>query len=310
MWPSDELSANAKGGTELMKTQLWNRLAPELRESVNVICSRVRSLSNTKPNILWCHDLPEDPENMVLKNHHIVDKIAKIVFVSQWQMEGYLKRFPELPVEKCVVIRNAIEPIASKKRTTDKIKMIYHTTPHRGLMILIPVFEFLYDYVRQDITLDVYSSFSIYGWQDRDKPYQELFQRCREHPAITYHGYQSNEVVRDALSESHVFVYPSIWKETSCIAAIEALSAGCDIVYPSYGALPETIQHHGRVYPHIASYEEHMLKFYSVMTEYLSDADYHNYFQVMAAMRSEYVMKRFNWSDRINEWTDLVNSVI
>lgn len=310
MWPSDELSANAKGGTELMKTQLWNRLAPELRESVNVICSRVRSLSNTKPNILWCHDLPEDPENMVLKNHHIMEKLSKIVFVSQWQMEGYLKRFPELPIEKCVVIRNAIEPIAPKKRTTDKIKMIYHTTPHRGLMILIPVFEFLYDYVRQDITLDVYSSFSIYGWQDRDKPYQELFQRCREHPAITYHGYQPNEVVRDALSESHVFVYPSIWKETSCIAAIEALSAGCDIVYPSYGALPETIQHHGRLYPHISAYEEHMLKFYSVMTEYLSDADYHNYFDVMAVMRSEYVMKRFNWSDRINEWTDLVNSVI
>ena len=41
---------------------------------------------------------------------------------------------------------------------------------------------------------------------------------------MTYHGFKPNDVVRKALSEAHIFAYPSIWVETSCISAIEAMS--------------------------------------------------------------------------------------
>ena len=39
------------------------------------------------------------------------------------------------------MIRNAIEEITSVEKSKDKINLIYHTTPWRGLNVLISVFK-------------------------------------------------------------------------------------------------------------------------------------------------------------------------
>jgi UDP-glucose:(glucosyl)LPS alpha-1,2-glucosyltransferase len=57
---------------------------------------------------------------------------------------------------------------------------------------------------------------------------------------MIYHGYAPNEKVKEAVMESHIFAYPSIFEETSCLSAIEAMMAGCHVVTTNYGALPET----------------------------------------------------------------------
>ena len=86
----------------------------------------------------------------------------------------------------------------------------------------------------------MYSSFKIYGWEQRDKPYEQLFEKLKSHSHITYHGSKSNDEVLAALKDAHVFLFPSIWQETSCIAMIEAIRSGVVVVHPSYAALPET----------------------------------------------------------------------
>ena len=48
---------------------------------------------------------------------------------------------------------------------------------------------------------------------------------------------------------SHIFAYPSTWKETSCLCLIEAMSAGLICVHPRYGALSETAANWTRAYP-------------------------------------------------------------
>src|SRR6185436_14024378 len=138
-----------------------------------------------------------------------------------------------------IVLYNAIEPIPLVEKPPDTINFVYHTTPHRGLEILVPVFE---NIVREfpNVHLDVFSSFAAYGWNERDKPYEPLFAKIAEHPNMTYHGYQPNDVVREYLQRAHYFAYPNTWLETSCIALMEAMSAGCVCLHPNAGALPET----------------------------------------------------------------------
>ena len=66
--PNDELSAKAKGGTELMYQGLMDRLPDYYKENFQIIPSRVRNLDPNKKKILWLHDLPMDPESQHLKD--------------------------------------------------------------------------------------------------------------------------------------------------------------------------------------------------------------------------------------------------
>lgn len=233
-----ELSANSKGGTEMMRARLLERVAPELLENVAIHFSRPREIPNDVKNILYCHDLAEDPENSILLDKGW-DKFAKIVFVSAWQRDQYIIRY-NIPYSKCMVIPNAVEKrYEAEEKNTETIRFIYHTTPHRGLELVYPVIDAL-SKEYPNIHLDVYSSFAIYGWVQRDEPYNDLFKKIHEHPNMTYHGSVPNKQVLDALDKANIFLYPSIWKETSCIALIEAIKSGCVCIHPNFGALPET----------------------------------------------------------------------
>lgn len=233
-----ELSANSRGGTEMMRQRLIENADPGSLSQVAVHLSRPRELYDDVPNILWCHDLAEDPENKVLLDGGW-QKFDHFVFVSSWQRDQYIVRFG-IPYSRCSVIHNAIEKAyAPTQKDMETIRFIYHTTPHRGLELLVPIFEALAKEF-SNIHLDVYSSFGIYGWEQRDEPYADLFKRIEDHPNMTYHGAVSNEEVLQALEKAHIFLYPNVWKETSCIALLEAIKSQCICIHPNLGALPET----------------------------------------------------------------------
>jgi glycosyltransferase involved in cell wall biosynthesis len=121
----------------------------------------------------------------------------------------------------------------------EKIRIVYSSTPQRGLEILVPVFKKLAE-IHPDIHLEVYSSFKIYGWDDADKQYESLYNEIQNHPQMTYHGFVPHDELRSQLNKCHIHAYPSIWMETACRAVIEAMSAGLVCVHPNYGALTDT----------------------------------------------------------------------
>ena len=89
---TNETDRNAMGGTEIMKFGLHDRLDKELLNNFQIICSRVRNIDPNKKTIYWLHDLPGDPESEHLKNEGW-KKFDKLVFVSNWQLEGYAKYY-------------------------------------------------------------------------------------------------------------------------------------------------------------------------------------------------------------------------
>jgi glycosyltransferase involved in cell wall biosynthesis len=303
----NEISIKANGGTELMKRRLAARIDPELMRDFQVIPSRVRELQQDKIRIYWLHDLPADPETNHLKDSSSRDRFHKIVFCNNWQYNQYVGLLGVPQTEQSLIIENAIQPINRSEKTTDEVRMIYTSTPQRGLALLVPVFvELAKKY--PNIKLDVFSSFSIYGWEEADSPYQELFKTCKEHPQINYHGSQPNEVVREHLQKAHIFSYPSIWQECNSIAFIEAMSAGCLCLHPNLAGLSDTSGGLTSMYQFDVNPNLHAARFYHLLEnaiQMVHKSEVQNYLSFVKT----YADARFNIDKITMQWEDLMRSL-
>lgn len=313
MIETNDLSKNALGGSELQLRRIYDGFIPrELLEKFQIIPSRARDLNPEKYRIYIIQDLPNDPEvSNALKdggwrNFHF------IVFVSHWQAQRFIDMYG-IDWSRTVVMQNAITPIMPETKIdkpTDQINIIYHTTPHRGLNILCTVFDELVK-KHPNIHLDVYSSFKLYGWEERDKQFQPLFDYCNSHPKITYHGSKPNEEVREALVKSHIFAYPSIWPETSCMCLMEAMSAGNICVHPDFAALYETAANWTSMYRWHENIEEHAKRFFAVMDATINEIhnDSEN-LRIRLESQKRYTDIFYNWNVRRTQWKMFLENVL
>jgi UDP-glucose:(glucosyl)LPS alpha-1,2-glucosyltransferase len=284
-------------------------------DEVQIFPSRVRvELDPTKIRILYCQDLADDPEASHLDNDGW-RRFHKFVFVSHHQQQAFIERY-QIPHSRCSVLQNAITPIPVHTKPKDRVNLIYTSTPHRGLNILYAAFCELAK-KRQDVHLDVFSSFKIYGWGERDQAFEQLFDMLREHPQITYHGSVPNEQVREALQRAHVFAYPSTWIETSCIALIEAMSADLVCVHSNLGALYETASMWTMMYPFHESMNDHANIFYHSLQRAVETAraridqgtDGEAWHGGESAQK-RYADLFFDWDLRAEQWSGLIRSLL
>ena len=304
----DKMAPTAMGGTELMKYGLSSRIPDGLLDDFQIFLSRVHEeLDPNKIKIYWHHDLPWDPAATHLKETwHQFDHI---VYNSNWQADMFNKVLG-VPYHRSSVLENAIEPIEYKvkpSRTDGIIRIIYHTTPHRGLELLVPVFEKLCE-KHDNIQLDVYSSFKIYGWGERDAQYEALFERCKNHPKINYHGSVPNTEIRAALQDADIFAYPSIWVESSCISMMEAMSAGVICVHPNYGALYETSGCLTRMYGWHEDPNQHAGRHLAILDETIEDVKAGRHVEEANYVKA-YADLRFNWKRRAYQWQTLLEKL-
>lgn len=285
-----------------------NSLPPELLSKFQIIHSRVKFLDTRKKRIYVLHDLAGDPEVEHLKNGGW-QNFDKLVFVSHWQQQMY-NAYLGVPFSAGTVLKNAIEPfVDNAQKPDDKIRLMYFSTPHRGLELLYHAYDnYLYKKYGDKIELNVFSSFNLYGWEARDKPYEPLFEKLRQHPGINYSKAVSNEVIRDELKRSHILAYPSIWQETSCLVLIEAMCAGLTCVHSSLAALPETALGSTYMYDYTENVQDHLQRF----TETLDDA-IHDRLTGSAELdqnRVEFLNDYYSWQSRKEEWKYLLTSLL
>jgi len=303
----NEISINSQGGTELTKRNIASKMPPELANEFQIICSRLRNLEEDKIRVYWLHDLPEDPEINHLKDKSSRDRFHKFVFSSQWQYERFRNVIGMPYDDKSIVIETCVDPIEHVEKSKDEIRLIYTSTPQRGLSILVPVFEKLaekYD----NIYLDVFSSFKIYGWEESDKQFEPLYERCRNHPRITYHSFEPNDVVRATLQKAHILAYPSIWMETSCRSVIEGMSAGLLCVHPNLGALSDTSGGLNFMYQGHADHNKHANIFYQALDDAIQKVnrdDVQSYLKLVKM----YADSRFGTYKVAQQWQDLLEGL-
>jgi UDP-glucose:(glucosyl)LPS alpha-1,2-glucosyltransferase len=307
MFEENEVSIKSKGGTEMVKRGLAERLPEGLADDFQVICSRIRKIEEDKIRVYWLHDLPEDPETNHLKDKSSRDRFHKLVFCGHWQYNQYITKLGIPQDDKCVVIETPIDPIPLIPKSKEEIRLIYTSTPQRGLELLYPVFEKLCE-KHNNIHLDVFSSFAIYGWDEADNRYKELFDKLKAHPKVTYHGFADNDTVREHLQKSHILAYPSIWSECNSRSVIEAMSAGLMCVHPNLAGLSDTSGGLTFQYQWDQDAQVHVNKFYHALDhaiEVVNNEDMQNYLKFVKM----YADSRYNWSKIAGQWEDVMNSL-
>jgi glycosyltransferase involved in cell wall biosynthesis len=303
----ERVNKEANGGTELLIDEFKRYVDKDLYNYFHIVPSRLRDMDDSKIGIYWAHDLPGDPECDHLKSGGY-NRYEKLVFVSNWQMQRFIDYYG-IPWRKCVVIQNGIEPVERLERLdNDPIKLIYHTTPHRGLEIVAPVFNMLCE--RYDnIELDVYSSFSLYGNKERDKMYEGVFEELRVNERCRVHGAVSYDEVCRAVGGSDIFIYPSIWMETSCRCLMESMSAGLVCVHPNYGALSETAANWTLMYQYQENKRDHARVLLGYMCTAIESCRSEE-MQMRLSSQRTYASVFYNWNYVKQSWENLLKSIL
>jgi len=300
----NEISAKSHGGTEITKRSIGKYIPEELGKEFQIVPSRIRDLEEDKIRIYWAHDLAHDPECAHFKEENSRNRFHKMVFSSNWQLQEFNNRLG-IPLDsKVQVIETPVEPIELVAKDPDKVNLIYFSTPQRGLELLIPVVDALAQ-KHKNVHLDVFSSFKIYGWDEADQHFEPLYDKIRNHPNMTYHGFAPQEKLKEHIQKAHILAYPCVWPETSCRVLIESMSAGLLAVHPNLAALPDTSGGTTFMYQFSQKPEEHAQTFYKYLDKAIQEVnnpDLQNYMKFVKA----YADTRFNLKKISAQWESLM----
>ena len=104
----------------------------------------------------------------------------------------------------------------------------------------------------------------------------------------------------------HIFTHPSIWPETSCIAAIEAMAAGCETVTTNLVALYETCSPFGTFVSFDRNFDNLEKRYANVLSNsiknYWSDEN-----QSKLKLQRESINETYCWEVRSKEWKNFFN---
>ena len=308
-----------EGVDHLASSTLTLKVLESLKLDVIVLISstgegrRIRSImSDTSRLVLWAHIPDDQPSFAGLRDSLERDAYDGFVFVSQWQAEQFGKAFG-IDLRRATILRNAAapafinlfaggEPILPHKARPPVL--VYTSAPNRGLNILLQAFP----EIRAKFAgarLQVFSSMQLYATSRQDdlREYGHLYEQCRRTEGVEHFGAVPQPVLAGLVRQAAVLAYPNTMEEASCIAAIEAMAAGCQIVTTAGGALPETTAGFAQLIPAGLALPEYRRQFVDAAVGALRrmDADAPAVEQLLRRQR-EFVLKHYNWADRAGEW--------
>tara|TARA_A200000159_G_scaffold74941_1_gene69652 strand:+ start:1404 stop:2297 length:894 start_codon:yes stop_codon:yes gene_type:complete len=292
-------------GTNLISDRISKECDQGLLSQVEVLHS-CEEPSQSKKSILVIHSLPDDPDVQKLKDHGW-KKYTKLVFVSHWQQEQFFLYFG-IPYSAGTVLYDAIEPLPVHTKSNPekgKLRLIYNLPIERGLDYLYVVFDELskqYDQLHLDVYCDL---------DELDNDQLDLKNRLKNHPQISYKSRVSNDKIRKALEKAHIFAYPCVWQETSCLALIEALSAGCYCVHSGLGALKETSLGITQMYSFQDNKQKHIDTFYVELKKAILLHNHsYDYVKVNTDTMKAIADYKYDWTIREGQWNKLLEDVL
>jgi glycosyltransferase involved in cell wall biosynthesis len=302
-----------RGATELQLEMLHKHVSKELLDQVQ-ICTSIPGkvpIDPNKVNILWQKNSWDQPNlQNFFGNKERHKEYDWYVFNSHWNYEKF-RYFFDVPTDRSIVIKNGVEdfPIRKIYKKGEPIKLIHHCTPWRGLNVLLRAMQ---DVKNPNIILDVYSSSQVYGddfSKVHDEEFKPLYEQAKKLPNVNYIGYKPNEYILEQMPNYDMFVYPSIFEETSCVSALEALTAGVHVITNNFGALYETCAE-WPVYINYSTNYETMAQATASAIETAANYLHEDFMQEHLEEQQKFYKRFYNWNKKGMEWSSFLKGAI
>ena len=302
-----------RGATEIQMEMLNKHVDKDLLNQFQ-ICTSIPGkvpIDPSKINILWQKN-SWDQNNLQPffrdKSRH--NDYDWYVFNSHWNYEKF-RYFFDIPTEKCIVIKNGIDNFPQRKiyKKGDPIKLIHHCTPWRGLNVVLRAMQ---EIKNPNIILDVYSSSQVYGdeFKKRNEDhFKDLYEQAEKLPNVNYIGYKPNEYILEKMPSYDMFVYPSIFEETSCASALEALASGVHVITNNFGALYETCAE-WPVYVNYSTDYESMAVATGNAIEVAASYLHEDFIQEHLEEQQKFYKRFYSWKKKGMEWTSFLKGAV
>ena len=252
---------------------------------------------NAKQVALWTHDIPDDPVYESLEECY--PSLDKVFVLTEFHKEELIKKFPFVKEEKIFIAPNGIDMRRYKDRENiEKVpgRLIYSSTPFRGLDILAEVFPRIKARVPH-ANLKVFSSMKVYGEGYDDNQYVSLYNMLNDTPGIDYVGTVKQDKLAEEFAKAEVLAYPNTFPETFCITATESMAGGTPIVTSNFAALKEIVTDDTGVKlegnPHSTEYKD---AFVDAVVELLTNKD------KWKTLSDACLTKDYSWTKIADKW--------
>jgi glycosyltransferase involved in cell wall biosynthesis len=264
----------------------------------------------SKLNVLWVHDLPLLRQAQAIRSS--MWNIDTIYTVSQYHADKYMKVF-DLPESVFHPTRNGIHlSMTPKAQKRDMKQVVYTARPERGLDVLLKGIMPKIWKMDPEIKL-VISAYDNTVAQMRDF-YAHLNDVIRGYgDRVVMAGALKKEDLYKLYATSGAYLYPTpsptspLFREVSCITAMECMMCGLPFISSDKGALSETLHPDaGMLLDGDPTDEDYQHKFAARTISVLGDPIKHA--KMSTAGRKH--ATNLDWSGVAKEWIDHFTEMI
>ena len=203
---------------------------------VSRFTSNLLYYDNIKNVYLWVHDvLPIMDASKCFQIHKT--KFKGVIAVSNWQKNNIVNKL-NTPEDRIIVSRNAIYPERFLNKNIEKkpYRFIYTSDPSRGLSNLIDVLPRIKE--RYPLT-------TLYIFAISENIDDNTMNKIKELDYVFLNTRLSQDEIANEFLKSDIWFYPTDFKETYCITAVEAMCSKCLVCTINLGALKEIVMGKG-----------------------------------------------------------------
>lgn len=266
---------------------------------------------------VWVHDI-----NLGHDSNDRLDKYDSILCLSQWSGKTMESYYPHIRKNRIFVTRNGLDVTRFKpEMSTDEViqrkdwppRFTYSSSPDRGLDKLLDFWPKIRA-LAPGAELHVYYGFK--GWKLMAKGNSVAVSKIAwferrlgemEVQGVFFHDRVGQQELADSFMRSLLWLYPTDFKETSCITAMEAQAAACVPVCTGLAALNETVGERGVLVKPFNMEARYEVDFLDAVKRLIENPDDR---MVVAAAGREHALRHLGWEGVARQWVEHFEKVI